>query len=50
MNLNYHTSAILASLVDCFTLPWRQKSQDTKLCGIYEALNMYKHKVVIYSF
>jgi hypothetical protein len=49
MNLDYHTSAILASLVDCFTLPWRQKSQDTKLSGIYETLNMYKHKVIIYG-
>jgi hypothetical protein len=45
VDLNYHTSAILASLVDCLSLPWRQKSQNTKLSEIYEALNLHKYKV-----
>lgn len=43
--LDYHTSAILASLVDCTTLPWRQKSQTTNLNEIYNRFDNFRFKI-----
>lgn len=43
--LKYHTSGILASLIDCMSLPWRQKSQQTTLRNIYGELDIFKNKV-----
>ncbi len=44
-SLSYHTSAILASLIDSVTLAWRQKSQHTSMTEILDLLDVYKYKV-----
>jgi hypothetical protein len=44
-HLDYHTSAILASLIDCTTLPWRQKSQITNFNDIYNRFDNFRHKI-----
>jgi len=43
--LKYHTSGILASLIDCLSLPWRQKSHQTSLRNIYGELDIFKNKI-----
>lgn len=45
-SLNYHTSAILGSLIDSVTLPWRQKSQKTTMNNTFELFDTYKYKMV----
>jgi hypothetical protein len=44
--MNYHTSAILASLIDLATLPYRQKSQKTFMYDMVSMFDTYKYKVL----
>ena len=44
-NLDYHTSAILASLIDSVTSVWRQKSQHTSMNEVVDGLDVYKYNV-----
>ncbi|CAF0836344.1 unnamed protein product [Brachionus calyciflorus] len=43
--LEYHTSAILASLIDSVTLPWRQKSQKSFMHDMIDLMDVYKYKI-----
>lgn len=43
--MNYHTSAILASLADSVTVPWRQKSQQNHLTDFVNLFDAYNHKL-----
>ncbi len=45
-NLHYHTSAVLASLIDSVTLPWRQKSQVADMPNFFNFFDCYKYKVI----
>ena len=44
-DLSYHTSAILASLVNNVTLPWRQKTQQSLMHDQFNFFDTYKYKV-----
>lgn len=43
--LNYHTSAILASLIDSVTLPWRQKTQQNHMPDFFSSFDTYTYKI-----
>ncbi|RNA34129.1 misato -like protein [Brachionus plicatilis] len=43
--LEYHTSAIMASVIDSITLPWRQRSQKSSMHDIVDLMDVYKYKI-----
>ena len=43
--LDYHTSAVLASLIDSVTLPWRQRSQRTCMADFFNFFNAFNYKI-----